>query len=241
MLEHIRIVLVNPSHPGNIGSVARAMKTMGLSKLYLVEPKRFPHPTALELAAGADDVLQEAIVVSSLEQALADCRLAIGTSARTRGVPLEALEPAAAAQQLLDAAADVEVAVIFGREHAGLTNEELAMCHYHLHIPTSADYYSLNLAAAVQIVCYEIRQAFLAQQANQPTDNQQIYDTRATIAEIEGFYAHLQTTLQQIAFLDPNSPRRLMPRLKRLFQRTHLEQREIRILRGILTAVQKLT
>lgn len=236
MLNNIRIVLVQTTHPGNIGSAARAMKTMGLSQLYLVKPKHFPHTQAIELASGADDVVEAAIVTDSLEEALVGCHCVIGTSARPRGIPLPGFEPRQAAEQACQETASGEVAIVFGREHAGLTNEELLHCHYHVTIPSNPEYSSLNLAMAVQVICYELRVASLAGHA---ADNKAYYDALASNDEVEGFYQHLRQVMIEVEFLDPKQPKRLMPKIRRLFNRSRLEKMEIRILRGILTAVQK--
>jgi tRNA (cytidine32/uridine32-2'-O)-methyltransferase len=234
MHKNIRIVLVATSHPGNIGAVARAMKTMGLTNLYLVEPKTFPHVDATARAAGADDILAHAVIVSSLEQAIASCNLVIGTSARTRAISLPILEPKAAAQKIISAAPTQNIALIFGRENNGLANEELQLCNYQLHIPSNPDFSSLNLAAAVQIVAYEIRMAQLLQCATQDPVVE-----LATAQDMQFFYQHLQQILQTIKFLDPANPRKLVARLQRLFNRAQLEKVEVSILRGILTAIEK--
>ena len=234
MLNNIRIVLVQTTHPGNIGSTARAMKTMGLSQLVLVEPKIFPHAKAIELAAGADDILTNAKVVSTLEHALIGCRLVIGTSARCREIPLALLTPRQAAAEVATIAIDAQVALVFGQEKAGLTNDELGLCQLHMMIPADPSYSSLNLAMAVQILCYECRMASLAHaEFVQPQS-----DTYATADDIERFYQHLQTVLTDIHFLRPRSPKRLMPRLRRLFNRLRLETMEVNMLRGILSAIE---
>jgi len=239
MLEKIRIVLVNPSHPGNIGATARAMKTMGLSRLFLVKPKEFPHTTAAVLAAGADDVLDRCQVTSTLKEALAGCHFVIATSARERRLPWPSCTPHIAAKQALQAAAMGEVAILFGSERVGLLNSELQMAHVHLIIPANPDYSSLNLAAAVQLVCYELRMAFL-NQVEELTDNTLLEEPPAKIEEVEAFYQHLQKMLWDIQFLKEQRPRKLMNRLRRLFQRAKLSQVEVNILRGILTAIEKV-
>lgn len=233
-LSSIRIVLVATSHPGNIGSTARAMKTMGLEKLYLVSPKYFPDPRAYELAAGADDVLDNAVVVDSLTLALADCHFVLATSARPRGMALSGGTPAESAALVAEHADDTEIAILFGREHAGLTNEELLHAHYHIHIPSNPDYGSLNLAQAVQIIAYELRMNILAPAAMVETTA----DALATTQEVEQFYTHLQSILVAINFLKLSNPKRLVQRLRRMFSRIHLEKMEINILRGILTHIQ---
>lgn len=236
MINNIRIVLVNTSHPGNIGAVARAMKAMELTNLYLVNPKVFPHVEATARAAGADDLLANANIVSSLAEALQNCELVFGTSARMRELPAMVVDPKAAAAKISTVkTSPINIAIVFGRENNGLTNDELQLCNYHIYIPTSANFSSLNIAAAVQIIAYEIKMA-LAQQIN-TTDNQRV-DTLATADEILLFYQHLEQTLIKIKFLNPQKPRRLMQRLKRMFNRTHLEKKELNILRGILSAVE---
>ncbi|EKD55438.1 MAG: hypothetical protein ACD_60C00007G0002 [uncultured bacterium] len=234
MLNAIRIVLVNTSHPGNIGSSARAMKTMGLSRLYLVAPKQFPHPKATEMASGAPDVLTNAVVVDTLDEAIQDCHLVIGTSARSRTLPWPMLTPKECAIKTTEEAKGNEVAIIFGQEQSGLTNEELHACHYHVEIPANPIYSSLNLAAAVQVVAYELRIASLTGQA----ENQWDYPL-ATADELGGFYQHLQKVLVDLSFLNPSAPRQLMPRLKRLFNRARPDVMEINILRGILGSIEK--
>lgn len=231
----IRIVLVATSHPGNIGSTARAMKTMGLSKLYLVTPKSFPDQKAWELAAGADDVLTRAVVTDSLNEALQGCQLILAASARPRGVSLPGLTPAGCAQLVGEQPDSTEVAIVFGREHAGLTNEELLRSHYHVNIPSNPDYSSLNLAQAVQIIAYELRMNLL-----DPSAEVALHEDRlATADEIEKFYEHLTEVMKETEFLKPTNPtRRLQQRIRRLFNRTRLEYTEITILRGILSQVQ---
>ena len=231
--DSIRIVLVATSHPGNIGSTARAMKTMGLQRLYLVSPKSFPDQHAHELAAGADDVLQNAVVVHSLVEALQGCQLVLATSARPRDLALPGLTPLEAAAKVNEAIDGTQIAIVFGREHAGLTNDELLHCQYHIHIPSNPHFSSLNLAQAVQIVAYELRMALLLPSA--ATEMSQ--DALATIDDVEQFYTHLHEVLVSIDFLKPSNPRKLMQRLRRLFNRTQLESTEINILRGILTHV----
>lgn len=247
MLDSVRIVLVNTSHPGNIGAAARAMKNMGLSRLVLVDPERFPDPEARARAAGADDVLQQAQVVTTLEEAIADCVLVMGTSARDRRIPWPVLDPRESAGKVLDQLAELPaapIALVFGREDSGLTSDELQRCQYHVHIPSNPDFSSLNLAAAVQVLSYELRMAQLAREGL-PTKMHKIETTAihneipATAEELEHFYAHLEQVLVEIGFHDPQKPRQLMPRLRRLYGRTGLNRMEINILRGILTETQK--
>ncbi|WP_454782518.1 tRNA (cytosine(32)/uridine(32)-2'-O)-methyltransferase TrmJ [Legionella sp. WA2022007384] len=234
-LSSIRIILVATSHPGNIGSTARAMKTMGLNSLYLVTPKSFPDYKAKEMAAGADDLLESAVVTETLEEALIGCQLILGTSARPRGLSLPGLLPASCADLVSKQAEDTQIAIVFGREHAGLTNEELLKCHYHIHIPSNPEYGSLNLAQAVQIVAYELRMKLLAPKAEVALRQ----DEYATADEIEQFYEHLRDVFIEIKFLKASNPRRLMQRVRRLFNRINLEKMEVNLLRGMLSQVQK--
>lgn len=247
MLNKIRVVLVGTSHPGNIGGAARALKNMGLKQLVLVEPKDFPSRDAVSRAAGADDVLQNALVVSSLEQALAGCSLVLGTSARDRRIPWPLVNPREAAQRCVEqmqVEPDADIAVVFGREYAGLTNEELHLCHYHVHIPAVDEFSSLNLAASVQVLTYELRMAWLTA-TQQPTCMASVESTAmlgsapASHDALELFYGHLQSTLVDIEFLDPEKPRHLMARLRRIYGRMQLSKSEVSILRGILTETQK--
>ncbi len=237
-LSQIRVVLVETSHPGNIGSSARAMKTMGLSELSLVRPRKFPHPEAVALASGAIDVLEQATVFDSLEEALSDCHLVIGSSARERNLQIPFLSPDNFANKIFEPSFSGNTALVFGREHAGLTNEELYQCHYHINIPTNPKYSSLNLAQAVQVLSYELRVFWLKE--NQNTQVVSGHQQRvAAVGEVEGFYRHLEETLIDIDFMDRTQPKKLMAKIRRLFNRAHLNQDEINILRGILTAVNK--
>ena len=237
-LSRIRVVLVGTTHPGNIGSAARAMKTMGLQDLALVGPRHFPHDDAMAMSSGADDLLGRVRVFDSLPTAIADCSLAIGASARLRSTAVPPRPPRAIAEDLpamLAADDDARVAFVFGREKSGLTNAELDHCRWLLHVPTNPDYMSLNLAMAVQVVAYELRLAFTgglveaAEPASPP----------ATQAAVENLFTHLEQTLIDIEFLDPDNPRLLMRRLRRLLHRAEPDADEVNILRGILTAVQK--
>ncbi len=234
-LENIRVVLCRTSHPGNIGSAARAMKTMGLSRLYLVRPRKFPHEDTYAMASGATDVLENIQVCDTLEQALAGCTLAIGLTARKRELSHAAITPREAAAEAVQIAATEEVALVFGGETNGLSNEELIRCQKLAHIPANPEYSSLNLGAAVQVLAYELRMS-VEMPPEQPVKARKL----ATHDEVEGFYNHLEQTLVDIEFLDPEAPKRLMTRLRRLFTRAVLQQEEINILRGILTAVNKL-
>jgi tRNA (cytidine32/uridine32-2'-O)-methyltransferase len=237
-LDNIRIVLVNTTHPGNIGGVARAMKNMGLTRLYLVAPERFPDEQAVWRAAAAGDLLDSAVITATLEEAIGDCQFVVGTSARERRIPWPLLDPRQCAARIGAVCGREQVAIMFGREDRGLTNEELQLCNLHLHIPTSDAYSSLNLAMAVQIVCYELRMLLLQDQLPASEDEQ--WDTPfCTLENLERFYLHLEQTLTAIEFLDPAAPRQLMARLRRLYGRVRLDEMELNILRGILTETQK--
>ena len=237
-LDNIRIVLVNTSHPGNIGGVARAMKNMGLERLYLVQPRQFPDEQATWRAASALDVLDNAVVTGTLEEAVGDCQFVVGPSARGRRIPWPLLDPRACAERIARQSAGEQVAVLFGREDRGLTNEELRLCNLHLNIPTSNSYSSLNLAMAVQIVCYELR--MLLAGGDLPREEDAQWDTPfATQENMERFYVHLEQTLVDLEFLDPAAPRQLMSRLRRLYSRVRLDEMELNILRGILTETGK--
>jgi tRNA (cytidine32/uridine32-2'-O)-methyltransferase len=233
----IRIVLVGTSHPGNIGSAARAMKTMGLESLWLVAPERFPATEATVMAAGADDVLQRARVVPELHDAIEDCGLIVGTTARGRHLPWRIVEPREAALEIAAADQASEVAILFGNERTGLENEQLRLCHTLLTIPTGSAYSSLNLAMAVQVVAYEVCLALRDRAGIGPLRSEGPVPL-ASAADMEKFYAHLEQVLDEIDFRDRTSSGHLMARLRRLFQRTVLDQNEMNILRGILTAVQ---
>lgn len=234
MQPNVHIVLVSPSHPGNIGATARAMKNMGLDRLVLVNPEAFPHAEATARASGADDVLAGARLCRTLPEALADCRLIIGASARLRNLAWPQLEPRACGERLVTEAAEGPVALVFGRERAGLTNDELALCHYLAHIPANPAYSSLNIAAAVQIFTYEIR---LASSATGPAMRQAEFPP-ATGAQMEGFFAQLEQTLIGVDAVKSGQMITLMRRLRRLFQRARPDQNEINILRGFLSAIQ---
>lgn len=244
MLSNIRFVLVNTSHPGNIGGVARAMKNMGITQLALVDPQNYPDSNATARASGADDVLANALVVNTLEEALADCDLVFGASARLRKLSWPQVNPREMAQQVLSQSASTKIAIVFGREHSGLTNEELERCHYLVHIPSNPDYSSLNIAAAAQVLAYEIYQIWQA--GAETSENSEIEsevslddEPFADAQDMERFYEHLNETLTQIGFLQTEHPRKMMRRLRRLFNRARLDRVELNILRGILTTIQK--
>jgi TrmH family RNA methyltransferase len=230
----IRIVLVEPNHPGNIGATARAMKNMGLRELHLVRPKFFPNADATARASGAHDLLEEARVHEQLDDAIADCGLVVGTSARQRHLPWELVEPRECAVQIARAAATNPVAVVFGPERYGLSNEDLARCNLLATIPTAAEYSSLNLAMAVQVFAYEILLAVRAGAPAQPPFEVPL----ASAEEMARLYRHIEEVLEEIDFRDRTGGGHLMARIRRLFNRAQLDQNEMNILRGILTAVQ---
>lgn len=237
MLDQIRIVLVNTSHTGNMGSAARAMKTMGLSQMVLVDPQALPDGNANALAAGASDILANARVVATLDEAIADCGLVIGTSARSRTLSWPMLDPREAGEKLVAEGMQHPVALVFGRERTGLTNDELQKCHYHVAIPANPEYSSLNLAMAVQTLCYEVRMHWLQQQEKAGDSGMAVEYPSAE--QLEGFYQHLEQTLLKTGFITDDHPGQVMNKLRRLFNRARPEAVELNILRGILTSVQK--
>ena len=234
LLSRARIVLVKTTHPGNIGATARAMLTMGLSELYLVQPKRFPDPDATAMAAGADRVLEQARVVESLDEALAGTAFSVGMSARRRELAQEVLPVREAAVRTVQALHSAPAAIVFGTEMSGLSNDELSRCSVVGTIPANPAFSSLNVAAAVQLASYELRVA---------AEGSAVWATprfpAATHEEVAALLAHANRTLAAIGFLDPSRPRRLLPRLRRLFARRGLEHEEVNILRGILTAIDE--
>lgn len=236
MLDNIVIVLVETSHPGNIGAVARAMKNMCMKHLVLVSPKIFPCADATSRASGADDILASAVVCSTLQEAIADCQIVIGASARCRTISWPEITPRECAEMLSIDARDNKVAIVFGRESSGLKNEELDLCQYLLRIPCNPDYSSLNLAAAVQVICYEL---FVA--------SGQRYDVAigdkgevplATADQMESYYEHLAQALSDIGFMHPDKSKTIMRRLRRVYNRIQLDTKELDILRGILKMAQ---
>lgn len=231
----IRIVLVGTTHPGNIGAVARAMKNMGLDELALVKPKHFPHKDATARASGAVGVLKNALVVASLREALTDCVYVAGASARPRTIEWPSMGPRECAQRLQLESEVGSVAAVFGPEKSGLHNDDLDLCHTLLTIPTDPDFSSLNLAMAVQVLCYELRVAGTVD-AGPVVESEA---SPATAAEMEHFYTHLEQVMTDINFLDTDNPRYLMRRLRRLFNRARPDKNEVNILRGLLTAVDR--
>lgn len=256
MLGQIRIVLIGTSHPGNIGAAARAIHNMGLSDLALVDPRCDPRdPEAHSRASGADILIETSRVHDDLGEAVSDCTLVVGASARARTLPWPMVTPRQLGERLPHelASSDSRIALVFGREDTGLTNVELQRCHAHVHIPTNPDFASLNLAAAVQVLTYECRLAWMASTTGATTDTVaqppapqaplaiDSDEPLATHEELEHYFDHLERTLTDIGFHDPAKPRQLMARLRRLYQRTRLNRMELNILRGILTATQKCT
>jgi len=236
----IRIVLVGTQHPGNIGSAARAMKTMGLSRLVLVAPEKAPNAESYALAAGADDVLAAASTYASLAEAIGDCRLVLGCTARSRRIALEELDPrGAGARTMAEAAGGGEIALVFGRERTGLTNDEYELCHVAVHIPANPEYSSLNLAMAVQVLAYEVRMAALAAVPAAGGGEEQ-REPPASHAEMEGFFSQLADTLDAIDFHKGRAPESAMRKLRRLFLRAQPDRREVRILRGVLADAQRM-
>ncbi len=240
----IRFVLVGTQHPGNMGAAARAMKTMGLGRLVLVAPEKPLDEEAFRRSAGAEDVLGDAPVVATLAEAVADCRLVLGCTARARRVQLEELLPTVAAQRALAKAGDAtdpgEVAFVFGRERTGLTNEELQLCHLAVHIPSNPEFSSLNLAAAVQVLAYELRMAHLDAAPAAAGPDAEPREQAASHAQLEGLFGQLGQTLDDIDFHKGRAPESAMRKLRRLFLRTELSEQEVRLLRGILADAQRM-
>jgi len=240
MLQNVRIVLVETSHTGNMGSVARAMKTMGLTNLWLVNPLVKPDSQAIALAAGASDVIGEAKIVDTLDEALAGCSLVVGTSARSRTLPWPMLDPRECGIKSIAEAQHAPVAIVFGRERVGLTNDELQKCHYHVAIQANPEYSSLNLAMAVQILAYEVRIAWLATQEEgqvaAPAPETEVYPL---VDDLERFYVHLEKALSESGFIRPTHPGQVMSKLRRLFTRARPESQELNILRGMLSSLEQ--
>ncbi|TCV90754.1 RNA methyltransferase [Sulfurirhabdus autotrophica] len=235
ILDNIRIVLSHTSHPGNIGAAARAMKTMGFNSLYLINPKHFPDGHANAMSAGADDLLVNAVVCTSLDEALEGTTLAVAVTARHRDLSHAVFTTRQAAPQILENAVNCKIALVFGTEMSGLTNEEVNKCQMLVTIPSNPEYSSLNLAAAVQILTYELRMT-LPETGLVEAKSREL----AQFEDVERFYNHLEQVMVETGFLDPNEPKRLMQRMRRLFVRAQLEKEEVNILRGILSATQKV-
>ncbi|MDF2444949.1 MAG: tRNA ((32)/uridine(32)-2-O)-methyltransferase TrmJ [Moraxellaceae bacterium] len=247
MLANVRIVLVNTSLPANIGAAARAMKTMGITSLFLVEPKVFPSAEATSLASGASDVLVNARVVATLEEAVGDCSLVLGTSARSRTIPWPLMDARQAGEAVRMESGTQQVAIVFGREDRGLTNDELQRCNYHVCIPSDDEYGVLNVAAAVQVISYEVRMAHLLA-AEQPVPEGQRMPVQflhwdqevVPHGDMERFYEHFERMMVDTGFLSPDNPRQLMARARRLFGRVRLDRIEYNMWRGIFTRLQEI-
>lgn len=240
-VESIRVVMVETTHPGNIGAAARAMKTMGYQNLYLVKPKIYPNAEATARAAGADDILIKAVICDSLEEALQGCVTVVASTARPRTISHPIFTPREYASKLSEMVKNGPVALVFGRESSGLSNEELELCNVILQIPTNPDFSSLNVASAVQILCYEFIQALQSGKSDN-TDAETDGKAKvklATTDEMTYLYDHLEASMIDVGFLNPEQPRKLMRRLKSLFNRANLDENEISILRGFLAAVQE--
>lgn len=237
MLDRVKVVLVGTSHSGNIGSAARAMKVMGLSQMVLVDPQCQVDAQAIALAAGASEIALNAQIFTTLEAAVADCGLVVGTSARSRTLDWPMLEPRQCGEKLIAEASQHTVAMVFGRERTGLTNDELQLCHYHVCVPANPEYSSLNLAMAVQLLSYEVRMAYLSVEQSQSRAQQEEEYPRHQ--ELELFYEHLEKVITQTEFISAQQPGQVMNKLRRMFTRARPEAQEINILRGILTSVQK--
>lgn len=263
LLDQVRIVLVNTSDCRNIGSAARAMKTMGLSQLILVDPIEMPNGQAQALAAGATDVLANAKVVSTLSEAIENCGLVIGTSARSRTLPWPMLEPRGCGEKMIVEASEYPVALVFGRESSGLTNDELQLCHFHVQIPANPDYSSLNLAMAVQTLSYEVRTSYLLSLDNHQQEQQErstgngayigkkVIGKKLTNAkseddevypvteETERFYQHFENALITTGFIVDSHPGLVMTKLRRLFNRARPDVKEVKMMRGILASIER--
>ena len=235
LLNSIKVVLVGTTHPGNIGATARAMKNMGIVNMALVEPKEFPSDIATYRSKAAKDVLENAEVFDTLKMAISDCELVIGTSARERKVPWPILNPKDASQEVSRRSLNNKVAVVFGREDRGLTNEELGLCNLHVHIPTDPEYSSLNLSQAVQIMVYEIRSAILENEGNDGNWDVEFADNDQT----ERLISHMDELMQEVDFYEIDNPRKLLLRVRRFFKRSRLDVMEVNIFRGLFAAIQK--
>jgi len=237
MLQNIRIVLVETSHTGNMGSVARAMKTMGLTNLYLVNPLVKPDSQAIALAAGASDVIGNATIVDTFDEAIAGCSLVVGTSARSRSLPWPMLDPRECGLKSVEEGQQAPVALVFGRERVGLTNEELQKCHYHVAIAANPEYSSLNLAMAVQVITYEVRMAWLQLQQTAPAEESE--SPYPQVEDLERFYQHMEKMMIGSGFIREATPGQVMSKMRRLFTRARPERDELNILRGMLSSLEK--
>jgi len=249
MLNNIQIVLIATSHPGNIGSAARAMKNMGLSQLSLVSPKDYPNVKATARASGADDILENAVICQTLEEAIAGATLVIGASARDRRLTWPELNPKQMAELVREKSAnsDTRIAILFGRENNGLSNEELELCHYLVQIPANPVYSSLNLAAAVQVLAYELRMVYLQSVAESHDRNissaKKANELDSPLAKgdaMNHMYEHMQSVLVRLEFINEQQPAKLVRRIKRLFNRAQMEEKEVQIIRGMMSAIEKM-
>lgn len=236
LLNSVKVVLVGTTHPGNIGATARAMKNMGILDLALVEPKEFPSDVATFRSKAAKDILEKASVHTSLEEAISECELVVGTSARGRTVPWPVLNPREAAEEMHKSSLNGKVAIVFGREDRGLTNEELGLCNFHVHIPSDPEYSSLNLSQAVQILAYEIRLSYLQDR----NVNQEYWDVElANNEQTERLINHMDELMQEVDFYDVENPRKLLVRVRRFFKRSKIDVMEANIFRGLFATIQK--
>ena len=235
LLNSIKIVLVGTTHPGNIGAAARAMKNMGFRHLSLVKPKEFPSDVATYRSKAAKDILENALIFNNLQEAVVDCELVIGTSARDRKVPWPILSPKESAEEVSKSLKIHKIAIVFGREDRGLTNEELGLCNYHVHIPTDPEYSSLNLSQAVQILVYEIRMAVLSDDENQDYWDVELANNNQT----EMLIQHMDELMQEVDFYDVDNPRKLLLRVRRFFKRSRIDVMETNIFRGLFATIQK--
>lgn len=236
LLNSVKVVLVGTTHPGNIGATARAMKNMGILDLALVEPKEFPSDVATFRSKAAKDILEKASVHTSLEEAISECELVVGTSARGRTVPWPVLNPREAAEEMHKSSLNGKVAIVFGREDRGLTNEELGLCNFHVHIPSDPEYSSLNLSQAVQILAYEIRLSYL----HDRHVNKEYWDVElANNEQTERLINHMDELMQEVDFYDVKNPRKLLVRVRRFFKRSKIDVMEANIFRGLFATIQK--
>ena len=236
LLNSVKVVLVGTTHPGNIGATARAMKNMGILDLALVEPKEFPSDVATFRSKAAKDILEKASVHRSLAEAISECELVVGTSARERTVPWPVLNPREAAEEMHKSSLNGKVAIVFGREDRGLTNEELGLCNFHVHIPSDPEYSSLNLSQAVQILAYEIRLSYLQDRHV----NKEYWDVElANNEQTERLINHMDELMQEVDFYDVENPRKLLVRVRRFFKRSKIDVMEANIFRGLFATIQK--
>ena len=236
LLNSVKVVLVGTTHPGNIGATARAMKNMGILDLALVEPKEFPSDVATFRSKAAKDILEKASVHTSLEEAISECELVVGTSARGRTIPWPVLNPREAAEEMHKSSLNGKVAIVFGREDRGLTNEELGLCNFHVHIPSDPEYSSLNLSQAVQILAYEIRLSYLQDRHV----NKEYWDVElANNEQTERLINHMDELMQEVNFYDVENPRKLLVRVRRFFKRSKIDVMEANIFRGLFATIQK--